>query len=123
MKASELFRLFIWDWQSKNKNSRLFRNNSGVAWNIDKTGKKYPIRFGIPLNGGGTDYISFTGLTITSEMVGQKICRADFIELKTKKDTIKKNQKIWYELVKSLYGKIFIVKESKNEKGYEINEY
>lgn len=73
MTSKTLSELFISQWQAENPEGRIYRNNTGVCWYMDKYGIQRPVAYGIPapkigkkqLNkdkpkgGGGTDYIGF----------------------------------------------------------------
>lgn len=90
----------------------LWRNNRGMAYQGKITRVKKDvmienasmIKFGIPepckgeLMAGG-DYIGFREITITPDMVGKKIAQFMNVEIKTKTDTVKPNQKKWHEFI------------------------
>jgi len=70
-------------------NVRLFRNNVGMAWSGEvvtlKNGDKLiknprPVHFG--LCEGSSDLIGFTTVTVTPEMVGQKVAIFTAVEVK-----------------------------------------
>lgn len=116
MTTKKLTEEFLIWFQKNYPDARIYRNNTGIAWKEDKNGKKYPVKFGIPLpqgkgkGGGGNDWISFHPLIKI-----HPVCIAKFWEIKLKKDTIKENQKIWYRQAKKLYAKVYIVKEIDND--------
>jgi len=107
---------------NSNPDSRVFRNNVGGAW----AGKKIPsangsvylanayfIRFGLCV--GSADLIGLESITITKEMVGQKIGRFLAVECKAVKGVHATKQKDFRDLVEKLGGKYVLSKESKNE--------
>ena len=72
----------------KLKNVRMFRNNVGQIGGLS---------FG--LCAGSSDLIGFQSLTITTEMVGQKIAVFTAIEVKTQKGKVSPAQTKFIEMV------------------------
>jgi hypothetical protein len=103
-------KFMLW-WQKENPKGRIFDNNTGFA----KFGKSLvPYGFPPPIinkkeSGGGPDCIACPG--------GGDI---EFYEVKRFKDRIKKNQKRAAEMCTRLGFKVFIVRESENNLGFEI---
>ncbi len=81
-------------------NARLYRNNSGgthVAYK-DKSGaiKRRFVRYGVgPTEGGGGDLIGWTTVTVTPDMVGQKVAVFTSVEIKAGRDRESDAQKKW----------------------------
>jgi hypothetical protein len=118
MTANALSKIFLAKIQKYNPNMRIFRNNAGCFKALSGTWIKY----GIP-NSGGSDFISFTGIEITSDMVGKKLCIADFWEIKSKTDRISLKQKEFFKTVKEiLSGNVYIVNE-KNNNDIDITKF
>lgn len=79
----------------------LWRNNTGKARTMD--GRF--IKFGIPsADGGGSDLIGITPVTITSDMVGKKIGVFTAVEVKSKSGRATAAQNQFIENVKRLGG-------------------
>lgn len=96
---------------------RLWRNNNGTAWNgaVDPRrpgcpGRGYTVtmknarlvKFGLAPGSG--DLIGFRSVTITPEMVGQKVAVFLSLEVKTKWGRIGPGQQEWCDMVKYLGG-------------------
>ena len=60
--------------------TRIFRNNIGIAWRKDGT----PIKFGV-CNPGGSDLIGWKVVKITKNMIGKSIAVFVAIEIKQEK--------------------------------------
>lgn len=96
---------------SKSRRCVLFRNNVGQGW-VGQIVEKTPTRITLanfrPLHAGlvrgSSDLIGWTTVTITPEMVGQKIAVFTAIEAKTPGDTLKANQKNFIKRVKEAGG-------------------
>lgn len=93
------------------KGLRLFRNNVGVL--VDATGR--PVRFGLAndspaLNKAlkSADLIGYETLTITADMVGQRIARFLSVECKAPGGRIHPGQQAWADLVTSEGGRAII---------------
>ncbi len=84
---------------SKLPNVRMFRNNVGMINGV---------RFG--LCNGSSDLIGFQSVTITPEMVGDKIAVFCALEVKNEKGKPTPAQTKFIEMVKSLGGKSAIVR-------------
>jgi len=110
MTANDLSQKFLKWFQSEYPEARIYRNNAGIA----KRGKQI-VKFGIP-NSGSPDYLAFIPDHKT------KTLRVDFIEIKTINDKLSIKQKQFAKLIKSIYGKYYIINELKNGE-FEINEY
>lgn len=100
----------------------VFRNDCGMAIVggrsiIDKrTGAQITaggakIKYG--LYPGSGDFIGWTTVTITPDMVGQQIAVFTSIETKTLNDSMSNRQRNWYERVKEAGGIAIIYKETK----------
>ncbi len=93
-----------------NEGLRVFRNNVGEAWagkaiqsgTVIVMQKPYRIKYG--LCDGSGDIIGIMPLTITPDMVGNKIGVFVSVETKTKKGRLQDNQKKFREMVNSLGG-------------------
>lgn len=86
---------------SKVPGLRLFRNNTGGM--TDKTGRF--VRFG--LHPGSADLIGWQTVTITPDMVGQRVAVFASVEVKTEIGKLKPEQQNWLEQVKNAGGLAF----------------
>jgi len=77
---------------------RVFRNNTGTL--RDANGR--PVQFG--LCKGSADLIGWRTITITPEMVGQRIAVFTSIEVKTPTGRVQPEQKQWLEAVQAAGG-------------------
>ena len=77
----------------------LFRNNSGQYTAHDGS----VIRYGV-CNPGGSDLLGWKTITITKEMVGQKISQFAAIEVKTSTGKLSEPQRNFLEQVKKSGG-------------------
>lgn len=77
----------------KHKNVRMFRNNVGMINGV---------QFGLCV--GSSDLIGFQSVTITPEMVGQKIAVFTAIEVKTESGKVSEPQTKFIEMVRSFGG-------------------
>jgi hypothetical protein len=122
MTANELSKRFLKWWQEQNPSGRIFRNNSGTAWNVDKNGKKYPVRFG--LYKGSSDFVAFAPIeehSILDIKIGISM-RTEFYEIKTAKDKMSKDQIKFANMITSLGGDYFIVHESNTKQQMGLAE-
>jgi len=78
---------------------RLFRNNTGTLPD-PRTGR--PIQFGLAK--GSADLIGLRTVTITPEMVGQRLAVFTSIEVKTQTGRLTPEQKGWLEMVQRRGG-------------------
>jgi hypothetical protein len=81
------------------KDLRLFRNNTGSLPD-PKTGR--PVQFGLAR--GSADLIGFRTITITPEMVGQRVAVFTSIEVKTPTGRLSPDQSNWLGLVRGAGG-------------------
>jgi hypothetical protein len=77
---------------------RLYRNNCGVLQ--DRRG--VPVRYG--LQPGSSDLIGWRTVTITPDMVGQRIAVFTSIEVKTATGRVKPEQQQWLDAVQAAGG-------------------
>jgi hypothetical protein len=77
---------------------RLYRNNCGVLQ--DRRG--VPVRYG--LQPGSSDLIGWRTVTITPDMVGQRIAVFTSIEVKTPTGRVKPEQQQWLDAVQAAGG-------------------
>lgn len=77
----------------KRKNVRMFRNNVGQIGGLS---------FGLCV--GSSDLIGFQSVTVTPEMVGQKIAIFTAIEVKTQKGKVSPAQTKFVEMVRKFGG-------------------
>ena len=77
---------------------RLFRNNTGTLRDINGR----PVSFG--LCKGSADLIGWRTVTVTPEMVGQKIAVFTSIEVKSTSGRVKPEQKSWMDAVAAAGG-------------------
>ena len=106
---------------------RIFRNNVGTAWigsskfiNKSQMIKVNPqdvvVRKARPLHAGlckgSSDAIGWMPVTITKEMVGQKIAVFTAVEVKTAKVRITEEQRNFIDKVKEDGGIAFVLKKS-----------
>jgi hypothetical protein len=82
----------------KLKDARLFRNNVGLF----KTKDGRNIQTGLCV--GSSDLIGFKTITVTPEMVGQKVAIFTAIEVKTEKGKVSPEQSKFIEIVRSFGG-------------------
>jgi len=106
MSESSFRKRFLDAFQPKNITTRLFRNNSGIAYNVNGA----PVKFGIPEK-GGADLLGWRSIEITPDMVGQTVAVFCAYELKTVKDTLKKDQKNFLNCVSQAGGEAVVVRE------------
>jgi len=100
----------------------VFRNDCGMAWVggrkiIDKkTGQSHVIgakRIKYGLFPGSGDFIGWTTVTITPEMVGQQIAVFTSIETKTINDSMSNRQRNWFQRVREAGGIALVYKETR----------
>jgi len=77
---------------------RVFRNNTGTL----REANGRPVQFG--LCKGSADLIGWRTITITPEMVGQRIAVFTSIEVKTPTGRVQPEQKQWLEAVQAAGG-------------------
>ena len=77
----------------KRKNVRIFRNNVGMINGV---------QFGLCV--GSSDLIGFQSVTVTPEMVGQKIAVFTAIEVKTETGKVSEQQTKFIEMVRKFGG-------------------
>lgn len=116
---------------------RIFRNNVGTGWisnrkqiftknqivevnrgDVILRGAR-PLKSG--LGEGSSDYIGWTPVKITSEMIGQTIAVFTAVEVKTKTGNVKESQINFINAVNKAGGKAFVAR-SPEEAIKEINE-
>ena len=78
--------------------TRLFRNNTGTL--KDQHGR--PVQFG--LCKGSADLIGWRSITITPDMVGQKIAVFTSVEVKSSSGRVKPEQQQWLDAVQAAGG-------------------
>lgn len=78
---------------------RLFRNNTGTLPD-PRTGR--PIRFGLAK--GSADLIGLRTVTVTPDMVGQRLAVFTSIEVKTATGRLMPEQRNWLEMVRERGG-------------------
>ena len=94
----------------KVKNCRLFRNNTGTGWqgNAHHLGTKMVINNPRPLNAGlctgSSDFIGWTTVEITPDMVGHKIAVFTAAEVKTATGRVSKEQQTFLNVVRAAGG-------------------
>lgn len=100
-----------------NDYGRFFRVNVGQGWvgniirksaNTITLGNYRPLTTGVPK--GFSDLIGLTEITITPDMVGQKIAVFTALEVKSKKGIVSPSQKTFIEMVKARGGLAAIVR-------------
>ena len=84
---------------------RLFRNNTGTLPD-PRTGR--PVQFGLAR--GSADLIGYRTVTITPEMVGQRVAIFTSLEVKTPTGRIRPEQVNWQRAVSSAGGIAAIVR-------------
>jgi hypothetical protein len=96
---------------------RLFRANCGLAWVgkvIKHTGSELILKNPRPFHGlpkGFSDLFGFEVVKITPELVGQEIAVFKAVEIKTGKLTLKKEQKLFIEMVEKNGGIAIVVRD------------
>jgi hypothetical protein len=83
---------------------RLLRNNTGVL--KDKTGR--PVQFGLAKGSG--DLIGWRTVTVTPEMVGQKVAQFVSLEVKTPTGRVRPEQERWRQVVAEAGGVAAVVR-------------
>lgn len=84
---------------------KVFRNNIGVA----KFANGQIVRYGVGPNGAG-DYIGWEIITITPDMVGQKVARFTSVEMKDERGgRVSDEQRHWAEVVNASGGRAVIL--------------
>lgn len=81
-----------------NGSVRLLRNNTGVLQ--DKNGR--PVQFGLAK--GSADLIGWKTVTVTPEMVGQRVAVFTSIEVKTATGRLRPEQEQWMKVVRGAGG-------------------
>lgn len=109
------------------KRPKMFRNDCGMGYVGGKI--KYinsgfiiinPKRITYGLQKGSSDYIGWTTIKITPDMVGKNIAVFTSCEIKTKNDKLTKEQKTWNKIVKQDGGIAEVWKEDQILTGDEI---
>ena len=102
---------------SKLKGVRLFRNNVAMAWTGDVSKLKdgsVLIRNPRPLHAGlqkgSGDLIGWQSVTITPDMVGQRIAKFVSVEIKTPAGRESDEQKTWKSIVNDYGGKAIVAR-------------
>ena len=78
--------------------TRLFRNNTGTL--RDANGR--PVQFGLAV--GSADLIGWRTVTITPDMVGQRVAVFTSIEVKSATGRLRPEQRQWLEAVQAAGG-------------------
>ena len=122
MTTPELTEKFLLWFQEKYPDARIYRNNSGIAWREGKNGKKYPIKFGIPLprgkgkGAGGSDYIAFIPYfyelpdaydIATHTIEKAAVLKAMFFEMKLIGDEMKEEQIKFANQMTKIHGEYY----------------
>lgn len=81
---------------SQQSDTLIFRQHVGTFWTMDK---KRTVKIGVP---GFSDALMLSGVTVTPDMVGKKICIASFPEFKTRKGRASEDQKNFQVAVEKL---------------------
>lgn len=87
---------------------KLFRNNVGSGKLLHANGTSQYIDFG--LCNGSSDLIGWETITVTPEMVGNKVAQFVALEVKTEKGRLKPEQKNFLEAVKVAGGQALVSK-------------
>ena len=114
-----------------NDGSNMFKNVGGYAIvcnpkQVDRLkGGGYLVKKGFPIKNislwkGSSDMIGWKTVTVTEDMVGKKVAIFQSIEIKTKNDRLRKEQKIWNKVAEKAGGLIAVWKENKD--GKSINK-
>lgn len=110
--------------------STMFKNVGGYAIICnpkDATRLKsggYIIKKGFPMKNislwkGSSDMIGWKSVTITPDMVGKKVAIFQSIEIKTKNDRLRKEQKIWNKVVEAAGALVAVWKENSDGKSID----
>lgn len=91
------------------ENERLFRSNSGMAWagKAVKKGEIIIIKNARPFHGmpeGFPDLCGWTEIEVTPEMVGRRVAVFTAVEVKTGKQTLRKEQRRFKEIIERMGG-------------------
>ena len=110
----------ITDWSVQRK-GRLYCMNQGLATPIYGD---TPLWFG-PLKRKFKGFSDLFGFSFYSESDNHEVIFPVFtvIEVKTKNDTLSKEQKLFLTYIKSIGGFAYVAWESENEKGYTLEEW
>jgi hypothetical protein len=109
IEQSEDKELFTFIENSKEKYTRLFRNNVG------KLETKYGGRVNFGLFKGSSDNIGFDSIIVTPDMVGKRIAIFKAVESKTPEGKLKPDQENFLNKIK-IYGGIAEVNQPEKEK-------
>ena len=106
---------------SKNPDIRLFRNNVGMGWcgkvviyQGDRIILRNPRPLQAGLHKGSADLIGWKTVTVTPEMVGQKLAVFLSVEVKTQKGRLSAEQKTWLKNVSEAGGIALVEWEGKS---------
>lgn len=90
--------------------ARLFRNNVGQGWigRMERRGRDVLLRDARPLQAGlsrgSADLIGWKTVTITPDMVGQRVAVFASVEVKAARGSVRPDQRTWLELVRAAGG-------------------
>jgi len=89
----------------KDQRIKMFRNNMGVA----KQANGSVVRYGVGPN-GASDYIGWTTVEITPDMVGKKVAVFTAIEMKSDTGRVRPEQEHWIGVVNASGGRAGIAR-------------
>jgi len=104
----------------KLRHVRMFRNNCGKLPD-PRTGRW--IEFGVG-NPGGGDLLGWRTVTVTPEMVGQKVAQFVSLEVKTATGRVRPEQERWRQVVQQAGGVAAVVRNVEDaERALDATDY
>jgi len=104
----------------KLRHVRMFRNNCGKLPD-PRTGRW--IEFGVG-NPGGGDLLGWRTVTVTPEMVGQKVAQFVSLEVKTATGRVRPEQERWRQVVQQAGGVAAVVRSVEDaERALDVTDY
>ena len=104
----------------KLRHVRMFRNNCGKLPD-PRTGRW--IEFGVG-NPGGGDLLGWRTVTVTPEMVGQKVAQFVSLEVKTATGRVRPEQERWRQVVQQAGGVAAVVRNVEDaERALDVTDY
>ena len=104
----------------KLRHVRMFRNNCGKLPD-PRTGRW--IEFGVG-NPGGGDLLGWRTVTVTPEMVGQRVAQFVSLEVKTATGRVRPEQERWRQVVQQAGGVAAVVRNVEDaERALDVTDY
>ena len=106
----------------------LIVNKLRIRWSAEKRGRLYLMRVGkaVPLNGScpvdfGAGVKGFSDMVGFTLLDGQPVFTV--IEVKTRRDTIRPDQRLFLDYIASIGGHAYIAREDGSEEGYKLTRW